>query len=473
VRNRVASILVVLIASAVPDARGQDSTADLIRGIRVDNLVKVRRTSDDTREQTKANFQFSLRDGHRESLVAGMTMTATREVRFAYIDFNPLAVAIVGAETSVPDPNYQQLTEFVDALLKIPGLIKGGESGGLEACKPLQTVDQYFKDLQKHLNASDGLPETFNTWKDTIGKAPGPASIGAVQTLMSANAKTIATSAQEASSILKSLEEFTKRTSDNTTEKPTEACVDAQRLLRTLALAALSNPSYRERIDGLTQLASALKDLADSLDRYTTGEWEGTSYVFFTTTPSAELKKTITLKATPLTFRFTATTLTRVQADAKAVSTSFVLREYQSLIPELAAGFVVAIVRAPQYGTGTDAAGKTIVVRQKDKPVSFSGALLLNWVSARPAHSSLQPLFQTGVSLSPDGPGLLFGLGARIGRPKLVAFSAGGILAWVKDLNALSVGGPVSGTAELKDDLSYKPTVKAYFALQYQFRDPK
>jgi hypothetical protein len=39
----------------------QDSTSDLIRGTRVDNLVKVKRTSDATREQTKVDFQRNCR----------------------------------------------------------------------------------------------------------------------------------------------------------------------------------------------------------------------------------------------------------------------------------------------------------------------------------------------------------------------------------------------------------------------------
>jgi hypothetical protein len=518
-RYRVITIGVLLtVLGGGSTVRAQDSTSDLIRGARVDNLVRIQRASDATREQTKAEFQFSARDKHLESLQPNMTMTSKGEVRFAYIDFNPLAVTVVGSETSAPDPNFVQLSEFVDALLKVPGKIEGGQSGRFGDCKAMVGLNDDLKKLTAAMNASDGLAKSFNEWKAAIAKAPGPTSIKSQQQLMRDNAENLATNARNADAILKKFEELSSVTSDRPTTQPPNAktttsnakkelppqqpaatgaantakkdnnvkdsvansdavapsdCSDAEAVARSLMLSARSNPAYQERISKLNQLAAALKDLADSLDRYTGNDWEGSSFVFFTSRPSAELKKTITIKATPLTFRFESATMTRAQIDAKAVSTSFFLRQYQAIVPELAAGLVVANVKAPQFGTGTDAAGKTIVVRQKDKDVSFAGALLLNWVAAEPSTASLQPLFQTGVSLSADGPGILAGFGVRIGRPKRVALAAGAILAWVKDLDKLTVGGPVSGTAELKDDLHYSPTVKAYFVLQYQFRDAK
>jgi hypothetical protein len=252
----------------------------------------------------------------------------------------------------------------------------------------------------------------------------------------------------------------------------TPDCSGAIATRAALAQGALSNPAYRERIEKVKQLAANLSELADSLNRFTNpDDWDGSSFVFFRSRASAELKKTITIKVTPLAFNFDNATMTRAQIDTKAKSTSFVLRQYQTLVPELAAGLVISSVKAPQFGTGQDAAGKTIIVRQPDKEVSYAGALLLNWVLAEPATSALQPMFQTGVSLGADGPAILAGVGTRIGRPKRVAFAVGAALAWVKDLDKLREGGPVTGTAELKADLRYAPTVKAYFTLQYQFKE--
>lgn len=534
-RSVLLCILIVLGYGAAASA--QDSTSDLIRAPRIDNLLTVRRSSDAAREQTKAEFEFSLNSQHSESLQPGMTMTSSGEIRIAFVDFNPLAIAVAGSETASPDPNYQQLSEFVDALLKLPGIIQGGQSTAFGGCEALTELNSHFTNLDRWMNSGGAVASAFPTWKRAIADAPGPASIRGIQSTMRTEATTLRTNAQNAEDILRVFKTYAAAigtgaatTTPPTTSPPTSPttppstpasgaadpnpapggsgnppavpalappnpsgntpqgnrsggagpvtpttpanCAEAIAIRASLAAAALSNPAYRERIDKIKQLATSLDQLADSLEKFTaSADWVGSNYVFYRSRPSASERKTITIKATPLNFRFDGLTLTRETLEAKAASTTFVLRQYQGVIPELGAGFVLASIRAPKYGTGTDAAGKTIVVRKDDKPVSYAGALLLNWVLTKPAQSSIHPLFQTGVSISPDGPGVLAGLGFRIGRLKRVALAAGGILAWVKDLDTLAVGGPVSGTAELDDDLKYKHRVRLYFTIQYQFKD--
>jgi hypothetical protein len=529
------SFLTVLVHG--PGARAQDSTSELIRAPRIDNLIIVRRSSDAAREQTKAEFEFSLNPEHSESLQSGMTMASSGEIRVAFFDFNPLAIAVAGSETASPDPNYQQLSEFVDALLKLPGIIQGGQSTAFGGCAALTELNNHFTNLDGKLNSGGAVASAFPVWKRTISDAPGPASVRGIQATMRAEATRLRTNAADAEDILRTFKTYASpvvttaapttaapappANTPPTTPRPAPAtgttpnpapagsghpsplpaleppnpivntpqgsqasgthpvtpttpagCEDATAVRASLAAASLSNPAYRERIDKIKQLATSLDQLADSLEKFTvSADWVGSNYVFYRSRPSASERKTITIKATPLNFRFDGLALTREILEAKAASTTFVLRQHQSVVPELGAGFVLASIRAPKYGTGTDAGGKTIVVRKDDKPVSYAGALLLNWVWAKPAQSSIHPLFQTGVSISPDGPGVLAGLGFRIGRPKRVALAAGGILMWVKDLDTLAVGGPVTGTAELDDDLEYKHHVRLYFTIQYQFKD--
>lgn len=494
-------------------AAAQDSTATLITAPRISNLLTVSRSSDQAREQTKADFQFSLRPAEWESLQPGMTFSGIRDVRIGYQNFNPLQLAVSASETVTPDPNHQQLTEFVEALLKVPGIITAGQSGSLRDCPAVREMADDLDALQNRLNASKDVAAKFQRWTGDIGKAPGPVSIKGVANDMRDTASTINRLVTGGRALLALMKERAKsglaaggtssgRSSSGTTATssggqevaatdPTKSrtpdpgkaeeqqkadaqradlCADADVIRALLSATVQSNPAYEDRLDKVTALATALNALAASLDKVAVdGDWEGSTYIFFRSRASAEQLRTISIKATPINYQVEGLTLNRQQQDSKVASANFLLRQYQGAIPEMGAGFVLSTVRAPQFGTGTKD-GQTIVVRKKDKPVSLAGALLLNWVFARSATSAIRPIFQTGVSISPDGPGVLLGTGFRLTRPKRVAVGFGGMLAWVKDLTDLHAGGPVTGTAELESDLKYKPTVKAYFTIQYQFK---
>ena len=521
-RRTLALLWSFAIAAGTASVTAQDSTASLITAPRIDNLLTVSRSSDQAREQTKADFQFSLRAAQWEALDAGMTFSAERDVRIGFLNFNPLVVALSASETAAADPNFRQLSDFVDALLKVPGIVGAGQSGELGNCPAVQALQGELSKLKDDLNAARDLPQKLGGWQLDISKDPGPASIKAVAGNMRSVAANINAVVADGRKLLTVLDERAKGLSsgggtqaDTTagqspsrsavkevppTEpagKPSSAatgnkrnqasakteeakipnlqiqpdpCADAEVLRNLLSSVVSMNPANQERLDGLAALATSLNALAASLDRFTApGDWEGPTYIFFRSRATAEQVKTISIKATPISYAVEGLSLNRQQQDAKAASVSFLLRQYQAAIPELGAGFVINTVKVPQYGTGTKD-GKTIVVRRNDKPLSLAAALVLNWVFARSSTSSIRPIFQTGVSVSPDGPGVLLGTGFRLTRPKRVAVGFGAILAWVKDLTDLREGGPVSGTAELNDDLTYKPTVKGYFTIQYQFK---
>jgi hypothetical protein len=225
------------------------------------------------------------------------------------------------------------------------------------------------------------------------------------------------------------------------------------------------------RIELLERLANDLEALHGSLASYAVGtNWVGDSFVVFRTAANPKVIKAISLKANPVSIRVASGVLVRTADVDKASSVTFNLRQHSAVVVEVVPAFVVAKVDAPQYDTGLDSDGRTVVVRRKDKEVSYSGAVILNGILGSGRRSLLYPMIQTGVSVSPDGPGFLFGVGGRFAGSRALAFSAGGILAWVKELQTLSPGSPVAGAAALKDDLRYEPRVRWYFALQYNFK---
>jgi len=224
------------------------------------------------------------------------------------------------------------------------------------------------------------------------------------------------------------------------------------------------------RIELLERLAADLEKIQGSLDAFANGLWIGDSFVFYRTSANAKEIKTITVKVVPLSTRVVSGVLVRSSDTDKASSVAFNLRQHSAVVIEVVPGFVVTKVTAPQYDTGLDANGKTVIVRGRDKAVSYAGALLLNGIFGTDRRSLLYPMVQVGVSISPDGPGVLAGVGGRFAGARSLAFSAGGILAWVKDLQTLQPGSPVASRNDIRADLGYAHTARWYFALQYNFK---
>lgn len=502
------AILALLLSCAQP-LRAQDSTTALITAPRIDNLLTVRRAADDTRAKTNADFQYAVVLPKWTSLQPDMTFTSSSDVRIAYPGFNPMRLALSASETQADDPNFKQLSEFVEALLKVPGIVTG-QSSALGDCPAVQSLKSNLNGLTDRINTAKTLGQALVEWTKELD-TPGPVSIKSVVDKMRQRANNIKTHADEGDALFKSIETRAGAPlpsgpsavpppaaapagggmvappiapagggtsgGQQPGAKPAAAapapaapdCADAEVVANLVAGSVSTNPSISERLENLRKLAASLHALANALEKFANGEWEGTSYIFHTSRPTFEKVNTITIKATPLGYRMEGLVIVREEQEAKAASAKFLLRRHQSVIPELGAGFVITTMKAPKYGTGTSN-GQTVVVRQKDRDVSYAGALLLNWVFTRPANSALQPVLQTGASISPDGPGIMLGAGFRIGRPKRVAVGFGGILGWVKDLTDLQAGGPVSGTAQLNEDLEYTPKGGAYFTIQYTFK---
>jgi hypothetical protein len=552
----MAAMLIGLIACGATPARAQDSTQPLLGAVKIVDTLWI--------QQTGTSLDYAVNDNPREFLTLrpGVTFVAPGEIKLAWKGFNPLAVAVSASETSVPDPNFAALTQFLDTLAKLPDLLSKGQSGQLSACPEVKGAVDLLDRLNNALNQGSIVSGDLVKWRKTLTDQPGRASVVTVQAQMGETITTIRSAvknardrwaelgqladgmianvklAEKEALAAKALDDKDKAekaladrldlekkaaeaaaakrgakpaakpganpsaTSPSATGNPGDgtgvpvspattptaatrqasgatttvattaapaACQDAAVVVGLIA-QALRVTDVVNRIDLLERLAGDLEKMQTGLDPVASGTWIGDSFVFYRTTASAKDIKTITVKAVALSARVVSGALVRTADNDKAVSVAFNLRQHSAVVVEVVPGFVVAKVSAPQYETGLDANGKTVVVRGKDKDVSYGGALLLNGIIGAHQKSFLYPMVQVGVSISPDGPGVLAGVGGRFNGSRALAFSAGAILAWVKDLQTLQPGSPVGSKNDIKADLAYEPTVKWYFALQYSFK---
>jgi hypothetical protein len=526
----VVAIVAFLVTGA--SAWAQDSTADLAYAPKVRHRVRVKFPGDATKNQGKYSFEYALDQSDEfKALTELKTFAASEQIKFTWPRLNPLRMRVIASESLAVDPNAKQLADFVDALLKLPGIVAPkAQSSALSQCRGNATFADNLELLRDAVDAGASIDKTLAAWIVELD-TPGAASSRKVIGLISAQANLLKAKAAAARKLIEQSQERADTLSttplgsaDGSTpsapaappspapgakptpeslkagsiappvkagEKPAPSgntpapappkepapqaategawCDDIRTLWRAIkAVLDIDNPI--RRVVELEQLVVALNNLQAELKPFADeANWEGSDYVFFSREPVADQIRKIEIKAVRIDRPVNEVTHVIGLSEAQTTTGTLQLRRYARLVPEMAAGFVTSTVRRPKYGTATNAAGQTVVARKPEEDVSFSGALLLNAVFASQSESFALPMLQLGVSVAPDGPGIMAGLGLRLTRPKRVALSVGAILAWVKDLQTLRVDGPVSGTTAIDADLAYEPTVKPYFALQFKF----
>lgn len=157
---------------------------------------------------------------------------------------------------------------------------------------------------------------------------------------------------------------------------------------------------------------------------------------------------------------------------SKTISTKVIrLRRFRTFVPEVFAGFAYTLINYPKYGTTADSSGQQHVADAGSntnfiKRVAFN--TMLNFNVYFP-NSDIIPFAQLGVGANSEVPMILGGIGGRFHISKtLVAVSFGYTGYWVKDLDKLKVGSPVTGTADIEKDLKYtwSNTPKFYIGFQ-------
>ena len=231
-----------------------------------------------------------------------------------------------------------------------------------------------------------------------------------------------------------------------------------------------------DKLAALQSFITSADSLAKSLDDLaTSANWldlNSPDYLLLASEikPSPDEMETVTVEFTPISYEsdpvknvFTAKAGTPVKA-------SFDVRWYSRFAPEVGIGAVFGSVTEPEYGTGTNAEGKTVVAKVSSKSISVAPTVMVNFV-CRCRNSYLVPMVQMGAAASKSVPAILLGAGFRIPGAAGFAIGGGAMFSWVKDLQALSVGQVVSGSAAIEADRGFnsQPTIGGYFTVQYTF----
>lgn len=498
---KLIAAVIVLVALSGHATAGDTDDQLAAKRVRAKLLIKLSKDKLEVSRDRADSFR-TLRDG--------APYVASEEFSLLYPDYNPLEVRVSSSQKTTTDPAFTQLTNFLNELGGLGKLVKGGFKGGergeqlrvsvgcaglvplldeliaalnegvLEAADvrnwrtgavgrtgllhSLQQMETKQKDLEKNITS-------IQTTMDEITSAEFDASktAGEHNESSAGNGTALSTGNKIGPNPGTGKPEEPKATGKPATQPAPPAAVAscgrdefaiAQRLLRTIKAWELLDQKKRL----LRSLIALQKDLGDFADPV---NWASDKEFLVTrVTPVTGEIVTTTLKARQVTLDPTQLEISIVPKSE--VGGSFTVRPYSWLVPETAAGVIVSSIKQPKYGTTKTPEGKTVVSRTSRDDVNYGAAVLLNGV-CRCGEGFLRPMLQLGVSAAKDTPALLVGLGLRFTQPKSIGISGGAIVGWPRDLDTLSVGSEVTGTADIENDLKRRATVKGYLALQLTF----
>lgn len=155
----------------------------------------------------------------------------------------------------------------------------------------------------------------------------------------------------------------------------------------------------------------------------------------------------------------------------KKITRVIVVRKFQLLVPEVSAGVYYTFFKYNTYGTTTDSTGQQFVAEPTVNTMKrFNASVMLNYNFYIP-NSQIRPLIQFGGGIQSGIPVLMAGGGLRVGNSNAFAITGGVALTWLRELQTLKVGDPVSGTDEIERDLKYEFSfpLRGYIGIQYNF----
>jgi hypothetical protein len=400
-------------------------------------------------------------------------------IYITYPQLNPLSVQATASAVAVDDPAYATITKLIDAITSVATTVAptvpaapppGAAPPVRAACSSARDdIHDLYVLLYGPDTTADAVGKKVAAWSAAIDGAfktgkSGPQAIADGVTAIKRDAATY------------------QQYVDNSKKawSAIQACVTsaATPAAQQDLYAAVSLDDQNPRIQQLTALVAAANSLADLLTKqYEPDEkWmsrDKTDYVISQEIgPTFAKMDTVTVKVMNITLKVDSTTSAVSTDQQLAGSATFNVRRYSSLTPEVGVGAVFGSIKQPKYGTGTNSAGQTIVVRESDTSLSVNPTILANFV-CRCGTGLLVPMLQIGAATSKTLPAILAGGGLRLfglGKGD-VAVGGGAMFAWYKDLRTLQVGQVVSGTAAIDADLGYSstPKVGGYFAIQYKF----
>ncbi len=411
----------------------------------------------------------------------GLFLTKS-SVYVTYPQLNPLRVQATASAVAADDPTFAAIKKLMDGITSVattagPAAVTGTGAAAapvVSACHA--AVDSLNNALYGDSTSATAIQAKLKGWIYEIDKSlqtkTGPESIQDAITLMRNDANgstgpTVIIGIKNNVDNAKKQWDLIKGCGTN----PATPAADA------LYIATNAGDPHL-RIEQLTALIAAINELANLLDKQfaDTAKWTGpktTDYkISAEITPTFDKMQTVTVKITTITLKVDTNTEALLTDQQAASSVAFDVRKYGIFTPEIGAGAVFGTIAVPQYGTGTNSSGQTVVARVSTSSVSVNPTVLANFV-CRCGTGLLVPMLQVGAAASKTLPAILLGGGLRLfGLSKGdVAIGGGGMFGWYKDLNKLHVGDVVTGTQAIQSDLTFTsaPKVGGYVAIQYKF----
>lgn len=149
------------------------------------------------------------------------------------------------------------------------------------------------------------------------------------------------------------------------------------------------------------------------------------------------------------------------------------IRRFQRFVPEVSIGTAFTFFKYYSYGTTSDLTGQQYVSQPTENTIkNLNIATMINFNYYIP-NSAIHPFYQLGFGINSEIPTVLTGFGIRgnVNGIKRLAISGGLAMSWIKELNKLKPGDPITGTDDIDKDYKYSsaPKFTPYLALQYNF----
>jgi len=497
-------IMTAAVASALMSARPASAqTREFLDAPVVKSQIRVQWDA----ANKKFVYAIDNDDTFRDLKVNTLFLTKT-SIFVTYYKINPLQFNASASISTADDPAHGVVTKLLTGLLSVASTIGVGpaaESAAASAaasattaaapfaapagaadlsgkpatpsgCTALDNAYLFIKQLDDAIYGDATKPaavkKTVTTWIDAIDKGyKGSDGMSA-----------IADGAKAIGDFVDGLDKTIATASDLITKLDAAAAAPAglgpcnAAAKNAYVLAHMTNP--RARLDQLKAIKAAAAKLKDSLSSdfvNDSSKWiKGVNYkVSAEITPTPEKLQNVVLKAVKVTTKVDDTSGSLSVSDEDAGSIAITVRKYSPLAPEIGTGAVFGFIKAPKYGTSTNAAGKTVVAKEADNDVSINPSVLVNFACRCEMGPFVTPMFQIGAATSKDVPAILIGGGLRLfgfGKGDF-AIGAGRMIGWVKDLTDLKEGDVISGTKDIDEHMKFsnKPRNDWYIVIQYKF----
>jgi hypothetical protein len=480
--------LTAILGLTMSAAAATNETAVLLKAHRVPHALYIRVSGSGLEYAIDAPTNFL-------TLQEGDTFTGQAQVDFAYPEFNPFEIKIETSEDLRDDPTSAAVAAFLQKVLDTAGTVlpKPPESqtaaateeanrlGGafrvqtkdlwvlrtaVEASKPSNDPCSKYEEfhsalfqLRTKMNAEIVTKEDARQWVTLAKNATG---VGTVRESIMKKITDIDDNEDAIIALLKSInEKFGASGSD-----PAEMKCGEIRASTLAALLDISQLATKARARNLT-VRSNLKDLHKALEPFADGtRWrDTTSFIFLKPAIDPAKVDAINVKVSKRVIDKEKLTFT----DGDPVKKKLDLRQYQRIIPEVAAAIIYTDLTYPTWGTDKDGEGRTIVAPGKPASFPVQGAMVLNGVLPV-GIATLYPAIQFGVSTAKEFPGFLAGVALRSVGTKQFSLSFGKMLTWYRTLDKLKPGSIVNGTADIEKDMKLKRAPLAWYGgVQYSF----